>query len=71
MTEKFVKIRGTEYEIFLAPFYYKMADALAAHIELASDELGNIKPITQEEGDESEKEEKEEVKEEEMPGEFQ
>ena len=46
MIQRLVKIRGNGYEIFLAPFYYKMADALTAHIEIASDELGNIKPIT-------------------------
>ena len=46
MIQKFVEIRGNHYEIFLAPFYYKMADTLATHIEIASDELGNIKPIT-------------------------
>jgi len=74
MIQKLIKIRGSEYEILLAPFYYKMADTLTAHIEIASDELGNIKPITLEEGDESEDTEnflKEEGKEEEIPGEAQ
>ena len=46
IVERWVKLRDSDgYEVFLAPFYYKLADMLTAHIEINSDELGNIKPM--------------------------
>jgi hypothetical protein len=57
IVETWVKTRDSDvYQVFLAPFYYKLADMLTAHIEINSDELGNIKPLDCE-SDESDQEE--------------
>ena len=50
MITRLLKVRDNspnceEYQAIQAPFYYKLADNLVAHIELNSDELGNIKPL--------------------------
>ena len=46
LVDRWVKTRDIDsHQIFLAPFYYKLADMLTAHIEINSDELGNIKPL--------------------------
>jgi hypothetical protein len=69
VVETWVKTRESDlYQVFLAPFYYKLADMLTAHIEINSDELGNIKPLDCD-SDESEQEDEqvEEVKQEERP----
>ena len=34
-----------EYEILLAPFYYKLADSLVTYIEFNMDEMNNLKPL--------------------------
>ena len=34
-----------EYEILLAPFYYKLADSLVTYIEYNMDEMNNFKPL--------------------------
>jgi hypothetical protein len=39
------KGQGSDYQIILAPFYYKAGDYLATFIELNSDEFGNVKPL--------------------------
>ena len=34
-----------EYQILLAPFYYKKGDALATYIESNMDEMNQLKPL--------------------------
>lgn len=43
--EQLVQTRGDSYEVLKAPFYFKKASVLKLHIELNSDDLGNIKPL--------------------------
>lgn len=39
------KEKHEEYQILLAPFYYKKADALATYIEFNMDEMNQLKPL--------------------------
>jgi len=52
----------------LAPFYYKLGDAIATFVELNTDEFGNVKPLdfedSEDESEGSEEEEKHEPEEE-------
>ena len=47
------------YEPLMAPFYFKLGDFLLNYIMLNTDELGNVKPMTEYEDSEAEEEEQE------------
>lgn len=42
------KEQGYDYQLMLAPFYFKLGDYLATFIELNTDEFGNVKPLPDE-----------------------
>jgi len=42
------KEQGHDYQLMLAPFYFKLGDYLATFIELNTDEFGNVKPLPDE-----------------------
>ena len=44
------------YEPLMAPFYFKLGDFLLNYIMLNTDELGNVKPMTEYEDSEAEEE---------------
>ena len=39
------KENNEEYQVLLAPFYYKQADSIATYIEYNMDEMNNLKPL--------------------------
>jgi hypothetical protein len=45
MIEKWIK-RRSDYEVLQAPFFYKMGDTLGLHVELNTDELGEVKDLS-------------------------
>lgn len=64
--EKLIKLRkeqeqiNVQYEVLLAPFYYKIGDYLATYVLINTDEFGNVRPLedasdSDEENDEPEK----------------
>ena len=42
------KVRNVSYDSLLAPFYFKAGDFLATYIMLNTDELGTVKPFSEE-----------------------
>ena len=42
------KVRNVNYESLIAPFYFRVGDFLANYILLNTDELGTVKPFTEE-----------------------
>ena len=39
------KEKYPEYQVLLAPFYYRVGDALATYVELNTNEMGALKPL--------------------------
>jgi hypothetical protein len=39
------KERYPEYQVLLAPFYYRIGDSLATYVELNTNEMGALKPL--------------------------
>lgn len=39
------KEKYPEYQVLLAPFYYKVGDALCTYIEINTDEMNQLKPL--------------------------
>jgi hypothetical protein len=39
------KDKYPEYQVLLAPFYFKVGDGLATYIELNTNEVGALKPL--------------------------
>ena len=50
-----------EYQILLAPFYYKMGDSLCTYIEINTDEMNQLKPLNLPEDPDDEDDQIEEV----------
>ena len=48
------KVRNVNYDSLLAPFYFKAGDFLATYIMLNTDELGTVKPFSEEQESEEE-----------------
>lgn len=54
-----------EYQVLLAPFYFRIGDALATYVELNTNEMGALKPLElplDPDEDQEDQEEEEEVK---------
>jgi hypothetical protein len=39
------KDKYPEYQVLLAPFYFRVGDSLATYIELNTNEVGALKPL--------------------------
>ena len=45
LIDKLLKKR-TDYEVLQAPFFFKVGDSLGLHVELNTDELGEVKDLS-------------------------